>query len=294
MIAGRVDAQAKVNLLLRILAREQSGYHSLETIFLRLELCDGVHVRATDRGRTIDCGGPAWPSTGVGRPEENLAYRAAAAYSEAAGWPAGFAIEIDKHIPVGGGLGGGSADAGAVLRVLETLSPRPLGRTILTLAAALGADVPFLTSTEAMALGWSRGERLFPLVALPARPVAIVIPTFAVPTRSAYEWLAATRHRYVPQPWTFAPADLASWHGAARIAANDFEPVVDARHPEIGRSIDALRESGASIAMLSGSGSTVFGVFDADPDAARLARATGMTVTVTRTAVAVAVVSRTG
>ena len=118
---ARVAAQAKINLLLRVLAREASGYHSHR---------DGVSAprpRATTsrfasrRAARSTASGPAMPADGLGPTEKNLAYRAAVAYADATGWPDGFAIEIDKRIPVGGGLGGGSADAGAVLRALDAL-----------------------------------------------------------------------------------------------------------------------------------------------------------------------------
>src|SRR3954471_8595902 len=110
--AARVVAQAKLNLLLRVLAREASGYHSIETVFLRLDLGDDVCVRITS-GRSLECNGPAMPADGLGAVEKNLAFRAGLAYAEATGWPSGFSIELTKRIPVGGGLGGGSADAGA-------------------------------------------------------------------------------------------------------------------------------------------------------------------------------------
>ena len=103
---ARVPAQAKINLLLRVLAREQSGFHSLETVFLRLTLSDDVVVRAGEgiRGRSIDCRGEWIAREALGPAERNLAYRAAVVYADATGWPAAFAIEIDKRIPVGGGL----------------------------------------------------------------------------------------------------------------------------------------------------------------------------------------------
>jgi len=133
--SARVVAQAKVNLVLRVLAREAGGYHSIETVFLRLDLGDDVEVRIAASGRSLTCTGPAMPEAGLGPVEKNLAYRAAALYQEASGWPAGFAIEIGKRIPVGAGLGGGSADAGAVLRCLDALAPRPLGRHLVEIAA---------------------------------------------------------------------------------------------------------------------------------------------------------------
>lgn len=284
MSVARLVAQAKVNLLLRVLAREASGYHSIETIFLRLELGDDVAIRITDRGRALDCAGPAMPRGGLGPTERNLAWRAATTYADATGWPAGFAIEIEKRIPVGGGLGGGSADAGAVLRALDALSPRPLGAQLVELAAALGADVPFLTIDSPMALAWSRGERMMPLHPPPSRPVALVLPDFGVPTGDAYGWLAEDRGAFQPGAGVLLPSDVATWEGLATIAANDLEPVVSARHPEIARSVDALRAAGASIARMSGSGSASFGVFASEPDVAELARATGARVVATRTA----------
>ncbi|MDQ3950769.1 MAG: hypothetical protein M3282_10530, partial [Gemmatimonadota bacterium] len=99
-VEARVLAQAKINLFLRILAREIDGYHSIETLFLRLDLGDVVRVRVGDGvERAVHCHGPACPAEGLGHPERNLAYRAAAAYAEARGWPSSFAIDVEKLIP---------------------------------------------------------------------------------------------------------------------------------------------------------------------------------------------------
>ena len=186
--AAAVGAQAKVNLFLHVLSREDSGYHQIETLFCRLELADEVVVRLPGTGagtaRSIDCAGDD-----TGPPEENLAYRAAALYAECRGWPSGFAIEVTKHIPVGGGRGGGSADAGAVLRALRALDPDPPdAATLQRWAARLGADVPVMTLDSPLALGWGRGEQLLPLPALPSRAVMLYVPEFRVATREAYQW----------------------------------------------------------------------------------------------------------
>ena len=281
-VAARVIAQAKINLLLRVLARETSGYHSIETVFLRLDLGDDVRVRITP-GRALDCSGPALPPSGLGPAERNLAYRAASAYAEATGWPAGFAIEIDKRIPVGGGLGGGSADAAAVLRALDALSPNPLGARLVELAAPLGADVAFMTIESPMALGWGRGERLLPVHALEPRRVAIVVPDFAISTADAYAWLAADRGSYAPIASVIEPGSFATWESLALIATNDFERVVAARHAIIAELVDELASRDAVLSMLSGSGSAVYGVFDEQPDAAAMTRSTGLTTIVTKT-----------
>jgi 4-diphosphocytidyl-2-C-methyl-D-erythritol kinase len=281
-VTARVVAQAKINLVLRVLAREDSGFHSLETVFLRLDLGDDVSVRITD-GRSLDCAGPSIPPGGLGPVERNLAYRAAVAYADSTGWPRGFAVEVVKRIPVGGGLGGGSADAGAVLRALDALAPNPVGSRLVEMAASLGADVPFMTIDSPMALAWGRGERLFPLPPLATRPVALIVPDFRVGTAEAFGWLAAARSGYSPTGWVVRPDSLVTWTSAAAIATNDFQRVVAARHPVIGELVDELKSCGAMISMLSGSGSTVFGIFDQSPDWAAITRQTGLTTVATRT-----------
>jgi 4-diphosphocytidyl-2-C-methyl-D-erythritol kinase len=280
--SARLLAQAKINLSLRVLAKEASGYHSIETVFLRLDLGDDVRVRIA-QGRSLDCDGPSMPVGGVGPTEKNLAYRAAVAYQEATGWPGGFAIEIDKRIPVGGGLGGGSADAGAVLRALDELAPNPLVERLPELAVSLGADVPFMTIESPMALGWGRGERLLPLHPVESRAVLVVVPDFPVSTAEAYAWLSSDRGSYEPVASVLRPDSLATWESLRFVAKNDFEAVVTRRHPVIATLIDELDRAGATLAMMSGSGSTVFGIFPDSADAARVALKTAFTVTETRT-----------
>ncbi len=235
---ARVAAQAKLNLGLRILARERGGYHSIETLYARIALADTVTIRPRDEERSVVVHGVE-----IGPQEQNLAYRAATAYGDAAGWPRGFEIEIVKRIPVGGGLGGGSADAGAVLRGLNALSPHPMREPeLLRIAMSLGADVPFLTSTEPFALAWGRGERLLALPALPERTVVLVLPGFLVSTVDAYEWLAASRQADVPSPRLVSVPELTSWESLQKHVVNDFEPVVAEHHPEIATIIGQLRE----------------------------------------------------
>jgi len=278
---ARVTAQAKINLVLRVLARESTGYHSIETVMLRLDLGDEVCVRPTS-GRALDVAGPAMPRDGLGAVEKNLAFRAAVAYADATGWPDGFAIEIEKRIPVGGGLGGGSADAGAVLRALDALSPNPLGARLVELATSLGADVPFMTIESPMALAWGRGERLFPLRALDARPVLLAIPDFSVVTAEAYAWLSSDRGTYTPEAAVLAPESLATWESIAPLAMNDFEHVVARRHPVVDSLVRRFEDLGALVAMMSGSGSTVLGIFTKLANAA-LVGVSGVNTAETRT-----------
>ena len=187
----RVEAPAKLNLLLRVLAREVSGYHAIETSFVKLELHDVVHVDTGARSRSLHCDGPSMPEGGLGPKEQNLAWRAAELYSARTGWPDEFAIRIEKHIPVGGGLGGGSADAAAVLRGLNAIAPQPLDPgALMQLGGTLGADVPFLLSDALLAWGWNHGDRLLALPSLPAVPVRLVAFDSGVHTGAAYTALS--------------------------------------------------------------------------------------------------------
>lgn len=272
MTAARVAAQAKVNLSLRILAREQSGFHQIETLFQRLELADTVTVRPSkERSLDVAFGDPS-RAVDIGPVEKNLAWRAAESYAAATGWPHGFAIEIEKWIPVGGGLGGGSADAAAGLRALDALAPDPVGNdALLDLAARLGADVTFLTSPAELALAWGRGERMLDVAPLPLAPVLLVVPDFGVNTAQAYGALAAHRDatHAVSRPRWRTAAHFGSWDAVAADAVNDFETVVFAQHP----SLEGVRaQMGALprsvLALMSGSGSTLFAVQHAVADGA--------------------------
>jgi 4-diphosphocytidyl-2-C-methyl-D-erythritol kinase len=256
---ARVEAQGKINLSLRILSREASGYHQLETLFQRIALADSVRVITGGTGRSLDCSG-----ADAGPVEKNLAWRAAVAFANAGGGSANFRVEIAKRIPVGGGLGGGSADAAAVLRALNALAEKPLDEaTLAAIAFSLGSDVPYLLSPHALALATGRGERLLPLEPLPERTVLLAVPPFGVSSADAFAWFAeqdALRHSGTRA--TLAPGRKLQWRTIAALAANDLEGVVSARHPEIGALRDAMRSEGAVMAQMSGSGSTVFGIFE--------------------------------
>lgn len=296
MPAARVAAYAKLNLALRILAREASGFHDLETLFCRIALADDVVVRVGETtDRVLTCTGDALPPDGLGAPEENLGWRAAEAYADHDNWPRGFTIEIEKRIPVGGGLGGGSADAGAVLRALNALNPRPLpAADLLAIAGTLGADVPFLTSDVPLALAWGRGDRMLALPALPVRDVALVLPPHPVATAEAYGWLAASRAMLTAQPHHAALHPLAAvttWEGVSRLSTNDFEPVVFEQRPELARIYERLATvEGVALARMSGSGSTLFALFEDELQLRAVTQATGCRALATTTLDAVPLV----
>ena len=256
--AVSIEAQAKVNLRLCVLAREASGYHQLESLFIRIDLADTVRVATDTKTRSLECAGLDLPA------EENLAYRAAVAFLEAARWDTGFHVAIEKRIPSGAGLGGGSADAGAVLRALNALAPSPLAPSeLMTIALRLGADVPFLTADSTLAMAWGRGERLLALRPLPAREVLLALPNFGVNTAAAFGWHAeASTGRALEAPAPLSLDELDRWDAVAKLARNDLEGVVFAKHPEIAQCVETLASAGARIARMSGSGSTAFGIFD--------------------------------
>jgi 4-diphosphocytidyl-2-C-methyl-D-erythritol kinase len=271
VLRAEVTAWAKINLDLRILAREESGYHQLETLFQRITLADDVHVTISrGTGISVIC----TPAVDVPM-QGNLAWRAAAAYRDAAAWPPrSFAITITiaKRIPAGAGLGGGSADAGAVLRALNALNPTPLALdALLTLAAPLGADVPFLTTESSLALAWGRGERMLALPPLPLRSVHCALFRNGVNTVAAYAALAAARTRGAVTGAGSVLHDaqtLANWSAIHAQSRNDFEQPIFALRPDIAAVHVAWRSAAPdALVRMSGSGATVialvYGVSDA-------------------------------
>lgn len=255
----RITAPAKVNLFLRVLAREDSGFHQLETLFQALELGDALALQVAEAGISLSLDGPP-----MGPLEGNLAYRAADAFREAAGILEGVGIQLVKRVPVQGGLGGGSSDAAAVLKAMDSLFPGRLGPDdLLSLAATLGSDVPFFMAPSPLSLAWGRGERLLALPPLPRRAVLVVAPPLGVNTGEAYAMLARSRkeRRASGPPVVYRPEELSDWREVARLADNEFEEVVLSAHPTLAILKEAMESTGPEIALLSGSGSSLFAVF---------------------------------
>jgi 4-diphosphocytidyl-2-C-methyl-D-erythritol kinase len=266
----RVAAPAKVNLFLRVLAREASGFHSLETLFCALTLADEVVVRRGAPGVRLRVAG----GVDTGPPERNLCVRAAEAFYAVRGESPAVTIDLVKRIPSAAGLGGGSSDAAATLLALDALHGGTVGRDrLLQLAIALGADVPFFLSGSPLALAWGRGERLLALPPLPSRPVLVAHPGVAMPTPEAFRRLAGRRAAagLIPEARAIPLAGLGSWAEVAPRAENDFEAVVVPEIPVLARALDEMRDAGAIVAQLAGSGGSIFGVFNtvARRDAAR-------------------------
>jgi 4-diphosphocytidyl-2-C-methyl-D-erythritol kinase len=259
----RVMAHAKLNLFLRILARESSGYHQIETAFALLELADELEVRRTDTGVTLEVDGPD-----LGPVDENLAVRGARAVLDAVGNRFGVGIKLTKRIPVRAGLGGGSSDAAAALHAVNALAGNALPRQeLLHFATRLGADVAFFTSGAALAVAWGRGERQFRLSAPAALPALIAVPPIQVATPDAYKWWDEQN----PSPTSRGPVmldaeALSSWGSIGRLGGNDFEATVFGKHPELRALYERMAGTGPVWVRLCGSGSAVAAVYKKESD----------------------------
>ncbi len=258
-----VHAHAKANLLLRILSREESGYHGIETLFTLLELHDEVVVERTAGGISLEVGGAE-----TGPEQENLAYRAAAAVLAATGNKFGVRIRLQKRIPVEAGLGGGSSDGAATLHAVNRLTGDAVPRhEILQFAAKLGSDVAFFASGAALALAWGRGERLFRLPAPRASPTLIVVPPIGVSTAAAYRQFDVGRAHELRRGAVVFDADaFASWGGIGRLGGNDFETTVFGHHAELKELFERLAETRPLLARLCGSGSSLIAVYKNEKD----------------------------
>lgn len=293
------EAPAKVNLYLRIGEQEPSGYHRLETLFQALELSDTVVVERLDPGDAGADGPPVidFILRGVtagelGPSDRNLAVRAARRFQEEIALrgmtPPDLRVELEKRIPHGAGLGGGSSDAASVLRGANAASGNLLSIEDLTrIGGELGSDVPFFLCGSSLALGAGRGEILSPLPPLPMREVLLLVPSEGIATGWAYGVLAESRRKeglemdaapaleatpgsagdfHVSAGASEVAGDVGvgaplTWEGVMAEARNDFESVLFPLRPELQRWKDLLTDHRAGPALLSGSGSVLFGVF---------------------------------
>lgn len=259
-------APAKINLALHITGRRSDGYHELDSLVVFAGVADEIEARPAPAD-TLTISGPF--GTGLTSGEGNLVLRAVAAFR--ANWPdhvpANLAFNLKKNLPVAAGLGGGSADAAAVLRLMASLGPALIPEhELMAVAAQLGADVPMcLLSRPCRARGV--GERVTALASFPKSYVVLVNPLVPVVTADVFRRLQAHENEglpELPEPLT-RPAQLGIWLGETR---NDLEPPAIALVPAIGQLRDALGKApGCVLARMSGSGATVFGLFGSSTQA---------------------------
>lgn len=260
---------AKINLTLRVLGRRTDGYHELETVFQTISLHDELTFSARDDARLeLVCDAPGIPSD-----ETNLVHRAGVALRERYGVGRGARVELRKKIPAGGGLGGGSSNAAVALVGLARLWEIETKRqTLAEIGAGLGADVPFFL-TGGTALGTGRGTDIHPLADLPQKYLLLITPGVHVSTAEAYKSLNAPALTKPLSPVNLTVSRVqAEISGSLRaVPENDFERVVYRLYPEIERARASLVAAGARRALLSGSGASVFALFDS-PDERERAR----------------------
>jgi 4-diphosphocytidyl-2-C-methyl-D-erythritol kinase len=269
---GAIEAPAKINLTLEVLARRADGYHGVRSIMLPLGLHDTVRWAPAERfAFHCDVGAP--------RDRSNLVMRA----FEALAIEPALDVFLEKKIPTGGGLGGGSSDGAAILRAASSGAFGDIEeKDFVGIARGLGSDVPFfLVETGALVEG--TGERVTALGALPEWWTVIVMPSVAVETAGAYGALDAARGDAYEVRARNASPSIAALEAvqrgdfAAAIASsmNDFEAVIAQREPAIASALDGLRAAGARLARLCGSGSSCFALAETEREANTIAERLG-------------------
>lgn len=252
-----IKSYAKINWTLDVLFKREDGYHELRTIYQTLSLYDTLRLTQTPGAIEIACDDERVPLD-----ESNLAHKAAVRLREAARVTAGARIEISKRIPVAAGLGGGSSNAAAALMGLARLWQVRLDeRELLAIAASLGSDVPlFLIGGTVLGIG--RGEEVYPLEQVQCEHLLLVNAGFAVSTATAYARLSRLTRQEALRIIPFTLFAAKAIRELPLVAANDLEETVIAAHPEIAEVKRRLKSCGARHVLMSGSGGTVWAVFD--------------------------------
>jgi len=266
-----IFAPAKVNLILRVLDRRPDGYHNLWSIMQTVGLEDEVSIHVVSHRSDIQLGCDD-PSLCTDR--TNLVYRAAAAVLEQSGKSVGLEIRLTKRIPMGAGLGGGSSDAAAtIIGLNQALQLGWSSARMAEVGQVLGSDVPFFLYAPA-AIVAGRGENVRPIQLAGGRWLVLVNPGFPVETKWAYQQLSMARKGLEPLSERLRRLEATpqiAWSEVLELAGNDFESPVFSAHPALREIKEELLAEGADIALLSGSGATVFGVFRDEAGAQRAA-----------------------
>lgn len=256
-----IFAPAKVNLILRVLDRRPDGYHNLWSIMQTVGLEDEVSIRVALHRSEIQLG---CDDSSLRTDHSNLVYRAAAAVLEQSGKSVGLEIQLTKRIPMGAGLGGGSSDAAAtIIGLNQVLQLGWSSARMAEVGQALGSDVPFFLYAPA-AIVAGRGEKVRPIQLTGGRWLVLVNPGFPVETKWAYQQLSMARKELEPLSERLRRLEASSqiaWSEVVELAGNDFESPVFSAYPALREIKEELLAEGADIALLSGSGATVFGVF---------------------------------
>lgn len=262
MTAVTLNAYAKLNLTLDILKRLASGYHEIKTVYHQIQLHDTVTLRTLNEKSIIVKMNKKIPV------KSNLAYKAAMLLKKRYNVQKGAEIAIEKNIPLAAGLSGGSTDAAAVLAGLNKVWNLKLGNhELMGLAKELGMDVPF-SLTGNTAIGSGRGEEVEKMRTNLKIPFLLINPGFEISTKEAYEALdqneLGKNHHAQKMIDAFRKGSMEE---VAQCIGNDFEPWAMEKYPEIGKIKQELLKAGALNAGMTGSGPTVFGIFETEEKA---------------------------
>ncbi len=263
-------ACAKINLFLRVTGRRADGYHELDSIFVPVSISDRITIEvrpALTSSITLRCN-----LASLGEPHSNLAAHAARAFLDEFGISAQVIVDLEKTIPTGAGLGGGSSDAGTVLRMLRSMMAPSLQHLSDTparlhdIAVGLGADVPFFLNPQPARVT-GIGDRIELLDKFPSMHLVIAVPPIEVPTASVFKALER-------QGWSGPASEkdiqaILLGQTDARHLVNDLEAPATRLYPQIGKLKVLLQECGASAVSMSGSGGSVFGLFADEKAASR-------------------------
>lgn len=258
------EAPAKINLYLAIKGKRADGFHDLETRMVKITLADRLHLIRRDSGITVDC-----PESDLPTGEGNLVHRAAKSFFTALGTGGGIHIVLEKKVPIAAGLGGGSSDAAAVLRGLNALYGFPFSsEQLIDLARPLGADVPFFVAECTAAWATGIGDEIHGEDISPSGWIVLVNPGFPVSTKWVYENFTLTTggNPYILGREFVHGKDACAGPGNLPLY-NELEAVTIRKYPELGRIKDELLADGAHGALMSGSGPTVFGIFEDEAQA---------------------------
>jgi len=262
-----LKSPAKINLYLRVLRKRPDGYHEIETVFERIDLCDELTLKSTPKDIVVKCDDPQVPCD-----RRNLVYKAAEMIQERYAVPAGVEITLKKNIPVAAGLGGASSDCAYTLRGLNELWGLKLDKKqVFEIGSAIGADVAFFLLDCGRAIGRGKGEILEPCVNLPKNGgfwYLLINPGFPVLAKDAYEDLNLGLTS-APSDSRINPVRLKGlrFEDLEGLLFNSLEVPVERKFSAISEMKSAIKKAGLKLSMMSGSGPTVFGVASSKEDA---------------------------
>ncbi len=253
----RLKSPAKVNLSLEILKKRQDGYHEIRTVLQKISLYDILNFSLEkEKGIFIETDHPSLP---IGR--DNLVYKAAESILKRIKYNGGVRIRIEKRIPIGSGLGGGSSNAASTLKALNKIFKLDMSdKALMKIGSEIGADIPFFLF-DGSAIGFGIGDKLKG-IEIPHLWYILIYPNFEVSTRWAYKNFLLTKNQFHLKLHTF----LKNIYNIPSILRNDLEGVVSKEYPEIEIMKRALLDVGALGSSMTGSGPTVFGIFESKRD----------------------------